>query len=135
MGRVRLTAVPVIINRLLISALPRLLQENSRLALDLIAEPRDLSPAKRKVDLAVRLARPVRVNDAEGLVGAVEQGIGKSLLPAAIGDRIAGLVRLDKPSPPLKRELWLPAQPDLRGLRRVRVVADWVQSTLNSARL
>ncbi len=73
MGRVRLTAVPVIINRLLISALPRLLQENSRLALDLIAEPRDLSPAKRKVDLAVRLARPVRVNDAEGLVVEPQQ--------------------------------------------------------------
>jgi DNA-binding transcriptional LysR family regulator len=189
-GRVRLTAVPVIINRLLIPALPRFLQENSGLALDLIAGPRDLSPAKREVDLAVRLARPVRemrtlarrigylvyavyglrarradelpwityedamadlpqarwiadrigaeggseaplrVNDAEGLVRAVELGIGKSLLPAAIGDRIAGLVRLDEPSPALRRELWLLAHPELRGLRRVQVVADWVEATL-----
>jgi hypothetical protein len=30
------------------------------LALDLIAEARDLSPVKREVDIAVRLARPVR---------------------------------------------------------------------------
>ena len=59
-GRVRVTAVPAIVNRILIPALPRLLQGNPGLAVDLIAEPRDLSPAKREVDLAVRLARPVR---------------------------------------------------------------------------
>jgi len=51
------------------------------------------------------------VNDAEGLVRAVELEIDKLLLPAAIGDRIAGLIRLDEPSPPLTRELWLLAHP------------------------
>src|SRR4051812_16888095 len=57
-GRVRITAVPVIVNRLLLPALPLLLEANPGLAVDLIAEPRDLSPVKREVDVAVRLARP-----------------------------------------------------------------------------
>ena len=59
-GRVRVTAVPVIVNRLLLPALPLLLEANPGLAVDLIAEPRDLSPIKREVDVAVRLARPAR---------------------------------------------------------------------------
>jgi len=59
-GRVRVTAVPVIVNRLLLPALPLLVQANPGLAVDLIAEPRDLSPVKREVDIAVRLARPVQ---------------------------------------------------------------------------
>jgi DNA-binding transcriptional LysR family regulator len=189
-GRVRLTTVPVIANRLLIPALPSLFAANPGLAVDLIAEPRDLSPARREVDLAVRLARPVRemrtlarrighltyavygprghraerlpwityedmmadlpqarwiasrtaakgdgaaplrINDAEGVVSAVERGIGKSLLPTVIGDAAPNLVRLEEPSPPLIREIWLLTHPELRGLRRIQLVADWIEATL-----
>ncbi len=57
-GTVRLTSVPILVNRVLIPALPSLLQQHSELQIELIAEPRDLSLTKREADVALRLARP-----------------------------------------------------------------------------
>jgi DNA-binding transcriptional LysR family regulator len=57
-GTVRLTAVPVLINRILIPALPPFLGLHPGLTLELIAEPRNLSLTRREADLALRLARP-----------------------------------------------------------------------------
>jgi DNA-binding transcriptional LysR family regulator len=57
-GTVRLTAVPILANRLLIPAVPRLLARHPRLRLELIAEPRNLSLTRREADIALRLARP-----------------------------------------------------------------------------
>ncbi|MEM7226282.1 MAG: LysR family transcriptional regulator [Pseudomonadota bacterium] len=57
-GTVRVTSVPVLVNRLLIPALPGLLARHPQLRVELIAEPRDLSLTKREADVALRLARP-----------------------------------------------------------------------------
>ena len=57
-GTVRLTAVPLLVNRLLVPALPRLAKRHPQLRLELVAEPRDLSLTKREADLALRFARP-----------------------------------------------------------------------------
>jgi DNA-binding transcriptional LysR family regulator len=57
-GTVRLTAVPILINRVLVPALPELSAEYPSLRLELIAEPRNLSLTRREADIAVRLARP-----------------------------------------------------------------------------
>jgi DNA-binding transcriptional LysR family regulator len=57
-GLVRLTAVPMLLNRLLIPALPRLLPAHPMLQLHLIAEPRNLSLMQREADLALRFGRP-----------------------------------------------------------------------------
>jgi DNA-binding transcriptional LysR family regulator len=192
-GRVRVTAVPVIVNRLLLPVLPLLFEAKPGLAVDLIAEPRDLSPVKREVDIAVRLARPVqelrtiarrigdlvyavygvpgqdpdslpwityedlmadlpqarwiadrvasgdaeapvRVNDAESIISALQQGIGKSLLPSVIGDTVQGLIRLEDAAPPLVREIWLLTHPELRGLLRIQAVVDWLALVLTPAR-
>lgn len=57
-GTVRLTAVPLLLNRLLIPALPRLLARHPQLRLELLGEPRDLDLTRREADLALRLARP-----------------------------------------------------------------------------
>jgi DNA-binding transcriptional LysR family regulator len=57
-GTVRLTAVPIVVNRLLVPALPDLLAAHPQLRLELIAEPRNLSLTKREADIALRLARP-----------------------------------------------------------------------------
>ncbi|MEM7121381.1 MAG: LysR family transcriptional regulator [Pseudomonadota bacterium] len=57
-GAVRLTSVPMIVNRVLVPALPRLLDCHPDLRVDLIAEPRVMSLTKREADLALRLARP-----------------------------------------------------------------------------
>ncbi len=57
-GLVRLTAVPLLANRLLVPALPALTAARPGLRLELLAEPRNLSLTRREADLALRLARP-----------------------------------------------------------------------------
>ncbi len=57
-GTVRLTSVPIVVNRVLVPALPRLLRDHPQLRVELVAEPRDLSLTKREADIALRLARP-----------------------------------------------------------------------------
>jgi DNA-binding transcriptional LysR family regulator len=57
-GSVRLTAVPVLINRLIVPGLGALHARHSRLRLDLLAEPRNASLTRREADIALRLARP-----------------------------------------------------------------------------
>jgi DNA-binding transcriptional LysR family regulator len=197
-GRVRLTSVPIIVNHVLIPAVPALLKSHANLQLELIADPRDLSLTKRESDIALRLARPhrelytlarrvghleyavfgppgleadelpwityddlmadlpqarwiaeqiqrdgsadppLRVNDAEALLWAVMRGLGKSLLPTVIANAEQRLSRLFDPSPPLMREIWLLVHPELRDLRRIQVVIDWLTETItgkNAARM
>ena len=57
-GTVRVTAVPILVNRLLIPAVARLHAAHPRLRLELIADPRNLSLSRRETDMALRLARP-----------------------------------------------------------------------------
>ena len=58
LGTVRLTAVPLIINHVLLPALPDLQGVEQGLRLELISEARDLSLLRGEADLALRLARP-----------------------------------------------------------------------------
>ena len=57
-GAVRLTAVPMLINRLIVPALPELHARHPGLRLDLIADSRNASLTRREADVALRLARP-----------------------------------------------------------------------------
>jgi DNA-binding transcriptional LysR family regulator len=57
-GTVRLTAVPVLVNRLIVPALPQLHARHPLLRLDLVAESRNASLTRREADMALRLARP-----------------------------------------------------------------------------
>jgi DNA-binding transcriptional LysR family regulator len=57
-GAVRVTAVPIVANRILIPASAALLTRHAGLQLDIIGEARDLSLTRREADLALRLARP-----------------------------------------------------------------------------
>src|SRR4051812_47552466 len=57
-GSVRLTSIPLLINRLLIPAISDLKTSHPTLQLELVAEPRNLSLTKRDADVALRLARP-----------------------------------------------------------------------------
>lgn len=57
-GTVRLTSVPLLVNRLLVPALPGLLERHPALRLELVADPSDLSLRRREADMALRLARP-----------------------------------------------------------------------------
>ena len=57
-GSVRLTSIPILINRLLFPDLKRLYTACPDLRIELIADSRNLSLTKRDADLALRLARP-----------------------------------------------------------------------------
>ena len=57
-GTVRVGAIPMIVNRLLIPGLPDLYAAHPQLCLQAIAEPRNVSLTKREADIgAVRAAR------------------------------------------------------------------------------
>ena len=190
-GTLRVTAVPFMVNRVLLPALPGLLAAHPHLRIELITEPRDLSLTKREADIALRLARPqkelhalarrvgeldyavygpaaagpdevlpwityddslrdlpqarwiaeqiagdpeaaprVLVNDAEAILAGLKAGLGKSLLPAALGDREASLKRLGNGPPGLTREIWLMLHPDLKDLVRIKVVTAWLTATV-----
>jgi DNA-binding transcriptional LysR family regulator len=57
-GVVRLTATPILANRLLIPRLGPLLSRHAKLVVEIVAEPRNLSLTRRDADIAVRFARP-----------------------------------------------------------------------------
>jgi DNA-binding transcriptional LysR family regulator len=57
-GSVRLTSVPLLVDRLLVPALPCIFAAHPALRLELVAEPADLSLTRRQADMALRLARP-----------------------------------------------------------------------------
>jgi DNA-binding transcriptional LysR family regulator len=57
-GTVRVTAVPILINRILVPAVAELMAQHSQLRVELIAESRDLNLTRREADIALRLARP-----------------------------------------------------------------------------
>lgn len=57
-GTVRLTSVPIIVNRLLAPQMGRLISDNPELTMELVPDSRDFSLTRREADMAVRLARP-----------------------------------------------------------------------------
>lgn len=57
-GVVRLTSVPMVVNRLLTPNIDALLRACPKLQIELIPESRDLNLTHREADLAIRLARP-----------------------------------------------------------------------------
>jgi len=57
-GNVRLTSVPIVLNHLVIPALPSLISKYPGMGIEVVAESRNLSLTKRHADLAIRLSRP-----------------------------------------------------------------------------
>ncbi len=57
-GTVRITAVPVVVNRILIPHLASLQAKHPFLCIDLLPETRNADLTRREADLALRLARP-----------------------------------------------------------------------------
>ena len=57
-GTVRLTAVPILVNRLFARSIAALIDQHPGVVVELIPDSRDLSLTRREADIAVRLARP-----------------------------------------------------------------------------
>jgi DNA-binding transcriptional LysR family regulator len=85
--------------------------------------------AARAVRNSERVAA-VHVNDAEGVLGAVIAGLGRSLLPCIVADADPRLRRVGaKRRPPaLTRELWLLTHAELRRLTRVEAAVEWIEA-------
>jgi DNA-binding transcriptional LysR family regulator len=74
-------------------------------------------------------APQVLVNDAEAILAGLKAGLGKSLLPRALGEKEPGLKRLGDCPPGLTREIWLMLHPDLKDLIRTKLVTAWLVTT------
>lgn len=73
LGTVRLTAVPLVVNHILMPRLPDLLsQTDEALKVELVSEAADLSLLQGEADIALRLARPV-----EGGQGILARKLGE----------------------------------------------------------
>ncbi|MEL7125050.1 MAG: LysR family transcriptional regulator [Pseudomonadota bacterium] len=57
-GSVRISAVPIVVNRILVPALPALSDKHPQLAVELVPAAQNLDLSKREADLALRFARP-----------------------------------------------------------------------------
>jgi DNA-binding transcriptional LysR family regulator len=102
-GSVRLTAVPILINHMLVPASAALQAMHPGLRLELIAESRNLSLSRRETDMALRLARPARdmaaIARRVGRLGygvyaradRIGQGGGEDLPWIGYGDEMADL--------------------------------------------
>jgi DNA-binding transcriptional LysR family regulator len=58
-GTVRITSVPILVNRLLAAATRDLLHDHPGLIIELVPDSRNYSLTHREADIAIRLARPV----------------------------------------------------------------------------
>jgi len=72
------------------------------------------------------------VNDSGIGLRAVAAGLGKTVLPCILGDRVAGVVRLGGRRPVLNRDVWLMTHPTLKKLSRIRAVQDWIEIALGA---
>ncbi|MBP0495057.1 LysR family transcriptional regulator [Roseomonas sp. SG15] len=66
-------------------------------------------------------ARPVLQSNNRNVQGRMcRQGVGIAVLPRVVGNQISGIRRLELPTPPPARDIWMGYHRDLRGLQRLR---------------
>jgi DNA-binding transcriptional LysR family regulator len=70
------------------------------------------------------------VNDSELALHAIKAGLGKSLLPGAVGEQEPGLSRLSGGKAVLEREVWLLVLPELKHLTRIKIVIGWLEKII-----
>ncbi len=196
-GKVRITSVESLAVEVLMPLLARFAALHPGIELELLAEYRTLSLARREADMALRLSRPTREDLAARKVGdlafafyaapsylerhgmpdaagrgeghrlilnpaelmpstpevghlaalyprahvgfrtasrfahraACRAGIGIACLARYLGDGTE-LVRLDPPSSPPGREVWLAVHADMRHMPRIRLLADFLADGL-----
>lgn len=76
----------------------------------------------------------LRVHDVETALEAVIAGVGKSLLPTQIADRIPALRQLDAGLTDVSREVWLLSHRNQHSLRRIAEVTKWIAALFQHSR-
>lgn len=61
------------------------------------------------------------------------EGVGIAVLPRAVGNQIPGIRRLELPTPPPSRDIWMGYHRDLRRLERLRAFISTVSDHLTNA--
>lgn len=74
-GKVRLSSVPIVINRVLMPALPALIARHPGLTLELAGEARNVSLSRREADMALRQARPSGGAALARRIGALDYAV------------------------------------------------------------
>jgi DNA-binding transcriptional LysR family regulator len=61
------------------------------------------------------------------------QGVGIAVLPQVVGNQMPGLRRLNLPTEPPKRDIWMGYHRDLKRLQRLRAFIATVNNHITSA--
>jgi len=181
-GKVRITSVPLLMNKILSKNVGLLLKQQPSLELELISSAENFSFSKRQTDLALRFNRPTSgiavcvkmtnlsysayhlkntqaeqlpwigyaeersslpqsgwlkkhhgkhhqllVDDAQTALEAVYSGYGRCLFPDYVMKNEANLVCDPTYNNVLTRELWLLIHPQMRHLKRIKVVSAFLK--------
>ena len=79
-------------------------------------------------------ARPVLRSNNRNVQGRMcRQGVGIAVLPRVVGNQIEGIRRLELPTPPPARDIWMGYHRDLRRLERLRAFISMVSDHLANA--
>lgn len=79
-------------------------------------------------------ARPVLRSNNRNVQGRMcRQGVGIAVLPRVVGNQISGIRRLELPTPPPARDIWMGYHRDLRRLQRLRAFIATVSDHLANA--
>ena len=77
------------------------------------------------LDEALPHARPAIISNHRALQARLcQRGMGFAVLPRAVGDTTIGLQRIDLGDDPPSRHIWMGYHEDMRGMDRVRALAD-----------
>lgn len=74
----------------------------------------------------------MQVDSLLTLSSAVASGAGLGLLPCYLADTLPGLQRVGDPVPGLASDLWLLTHQELRRVKRVRLVMDWIHEEMRA---
>lgn len=102
---------------------------------DWIAPDASLSHAAAARWLAAHVAPERVVHRADSLLAllqAAKAGVGMTVLPCYLGDAEPSLQRIGAPLPEAAVPLWLITHPDLRQVRRVRVLGEFLWQRLRA---
>lgn len=108
-GKLRLSTVPILINRVLMPRLPDLIARHPGLTLELVGEARNVSLSRREADIALRQARPSGGTALARRIGGLDYAIYASAKTRA-------------------RDLpWITYEDDLADLPQARWIAQHVE--------
>ena len=110
-GVVRVSSVPIIVNRMLIPNLWSFRQTHPDIMIELVPDTRNADLSKREADLAVRFARPIHggLNIKAQKLGAIEFGVFCPAASNECNEKALGWIGYDDANASLPQARWIEA--------------------------